>query len=116
MHGGQVETKAIPARWQRGTRIGPDTGRVVSIAFQVFSAANNQPVSGATIFVGPPSPAGLQLMTDDNGVANARVSAGTYPLTVYRLSFRKYVDTVTVRAGFADTLLVGLGTDRICFT
>ena len=116
MHGGQEETKAIPARWRRDMRVGPDTGRAALLSFPVFSAASTQPVSDAIIFVGPPSPAALRLMTDDNGGATVLVSRGTYPLTVYRVSFKKYFDTVTVRAGFADTLLIGLGTDKICFT
>jgi hypothetical protein len=32
------------------------------------------------------------------------------------MGFPAYFDTVTVRAGYADTLRLGLGRDRVCFT
>jgi hypothetical protein len=53
--------------------------------------------------------------TDDKGFAVVRARVGAQLVRVYRVGFKRYLDSVTIRRGFSDTLRLGLGTDQICF-
>jgi hypothetical protein len=57
-----------------------------------------------------------QLITDERGFARGTVRGGSYALRILRLGFIIMADTIVVRPGFADTLIVGLGTSTICFS
>jgi hypothetical protein len=80
----------------------------------VVSARDSTPVSEARIFLGPIEPRS-QALTDAAGYARLRVVPGRFPVTVFRVGFQRYTDTVSVRGGHADTLQLALGTERICF-
>ena len=55
--------------------------------------------------------------TDDAGRATVELRApGSYRLLVRHILFRQTVDTVSVRAGYEDTLFVGLHAGRQCLS
>lgn len=116
LHGGIAATPPAPPLWRRGAALGPNFSDSASLVIvHVVSARDGTPVAVARVLFGPSSSVPRQAVTDATGYAVARVSAGHVPLRVVRLGFQTYADTVTVRGGYADTLLLGLGIERICY-
>ena len=102
--------------WRRGAALGPNLSDSASlVVIHVVSARDGTPVEEARVLLGPSTSVPSQAVTGANGYAVARVTPGRVPLRVFRLGFQRYADTVTVRAGYADTLQLGLGTERICY-
>jgi hypothetical protein len=53
---------------------------------------------------------------DQSGRITLDAPSGAYRLVVYRFGLQPPVDTVHVRTGFADTVVVGLGDSPVCLT
>jgi hypothetical protein len=106
-----------PPRWHRAATLSAGFADSVAVVIvQVISARDSTPVENAQILLGPRSPVPHQALSDSAGHAVLRVPSGRVSVLVHALGFPAYSDTVTVRAGYADTLRLGLGRDRVCFT
>lgn len=114
LHGGVAASPSRPPRWQRGAELGATSDSSAQVILYVVSARDSTPVAEARIFLGPMEPRS-QAVTDATGYARLRVVPGRIPVTVFRVGFQRYTDTVSVRGGHADTLQLALGTERICF-
>lgn len=116
LHGGIPATPPAPPLWQRGAALGPNFSDSASlVVLHVVSARDGTPVEEARVLFGPSTSVPRQAVTNATGYATARLTPGRMPLRVFRLGFQRYADTVTVRRGYADTLQLGLGTERICY-
>jgi len=114
MHGGQPETPRTRPEWRTGAPlVGGETTSALVIV-QVVSARDTTPVETARVVLGAPT-VGSTAITDNGGHATLHVLSGKLPVLVYRIGYQRYADTVNVRGGFADTLRLGMGNDRICF-
>jgi len=114
MHGGQPDTPAAPPHWIRsaGPSVRSDSALVV---IHVRRALDSLSLSDAVVALGNPSATGASAHTDSRGYATVTVPTGRLPLLVLRVGHKRYTDTVEVQPGSRDTLLVGLGTQHICF-
>lgn len=54
------------------------------------------------------------VMTDADGLGRLRLPAGIHQVTVRRIAHKAWTDSVQVRAGFVDTVVVGLGRVALC--
>jgi len=116
MHGGIPETPRNPPVWRRGASVGTSDSSSALVVVQVVRALDGSPVEQArVVFGGAGTVRAVSVETDANGYATARTATGSVPVVAYRIGFRRYSDTVIVRGAFADTLRLGLGSDRICF-
>lgn len=116
LHGGIAATPPAPPLWRRGAALGPSFADSASLVIlYVVSARDGMPVEEARVLLGPSTSVPRQAVTRTTGYAVARVSSGRVPLRVFRLGFQPYADTVTIRGGYADTLQLGLGIERICY-
>jgi hypothetical protein len=113
MHGGIPESPRNPPVWRTGGRLTVVDSSSAPIIVLVVRALDGSPVEGALVNLGP-APV-RTIVTDPSGHAAARVPPGRVPVRVLRVGYQPYGDTVTVRGGFADTLRLGLGPDRVCF-
>jgi hypothetical protein len=80
----------------------------------VVRALDGLPLEGAMVDLDTPGTL-RTMVTDVTGHVIVRVRTGRVPILARRMGYKRYVDTITVRGGFADTLRLGLGTDKICF-
>lgn len=116
LHGGIAATPPAPPLWRRGAALGPNSSDSVSLVIlQVVSARDGAPVEEARVLLGPSTSVSRQAVTRVTGYAVARVTPGRMQVRVFRLGFQRYADTVTIRGGYADTLQLGLGIERICY-
>ena len=116
LHGGIPGTAAKPARWRQGARRPSTTSSPTVITVHALRAADGSPVADAHVsLANDPASSPLGSLTDSTGYAIVHATAGRAVVRVLRVGASRYVDTVTVRAGFADTLQLLLGTDPLCF-
>ncbi len=117
LHGGSPAVPPAAPTWRRGTALGvASADSAALVILYVVSARDTTPVEDASVLLGPSGPVPRQAISDATGHAIARVAPGRMPVIVHRVGFLAYSDTVTIRAGSADTLRLGLGSARICFS
>jgi hypothetical protein len=81
----------------------------------VAAAKNGSPIDGA--FIGLDGDRRHNALTNaSSGRADLRTGAGRHRLRSVSIGFEKWEEEIDVRAGYFDTLFVGLGNSTICFT
>lgn len=118
MHGGLPEIPNAPARWFLSTTVDSvlDRQQLGRLVVRVESSMSNARIEAASVhlFVTPQSmTSGVRL---DAAQVRFDVRASRYHLLARRLGNTSWSDLVTVRQGYVDTLVVGLGRMKICFT
>jgi hypothetical protein len=116
MHGGIPETLGKTPIWHRGAPLVDTRGGSAPVVVRVLRGLDSLPLSDARVIFGAASKLVRALPTDSNGYAMVYLPAGRTPVLALRLGHKRLTDTVTVRGGFADTLWLRLGTEKICFT
>ena len=114
MHGGMPESPRDRPVWQNGARLEASDSGSAPIVMLVVRALDGLPLEGAMVDLDTPGTF-RTVVTDVSGHVTARVRTGRVPILARRMGYKRYVDTITVRGGFADTVRLGLGTDKICF-
>jgi hypothetical protein len=115
MHGGMPETANQAPIWRAGARLATSQAESAFVIIHVVRALDTLSLSDASIAFATAGTPMRAVRTDESGRAAVHLKAGRLSLTVAHMGNKRYIDTVTVRGGFADTLRIGLGTERICF-
>jgi hypothetical protein len=113
MHGGISATERRRPSWQRGARaLAPDDS--ASVVVRVVFGRDKRGLGDARVIFGSLQSPIATALTDTSGFVRLRVPAARLAVAVVRVGFHRYTDTVLVRSGFRDTLLLGLGNDQVC--
>jgi hypothetical protein len=115
IHGGYPGFKAAPLRLSRAQRADSvlnanARGRLV---VRTYSARDTKVVANAEAALLPHTP-NAGRMKGDSGVVILEAPPGRYQLIVRRIGYDRWTDSVTLRSGFQDSALVGLGEPPVC--
>jgi hypothetical protein len=117
MHGGIPATPDAPPRWFLATTsdsalVAQRLGRVLVFVDSGTSAVS---IRDASVVLNAERGwvSGMRL---DATRSRFDAKAGRYRMLVRQMLYDRWSDSVTIREGYADTLRVGLGRPKICFT
>jgi hypothetical protein len=116
MHGGIPETPGKAPVWRRGAPLATLRRDSALIVVQIVRAPDSLPLSEAHVIFGTAPDLVRAPATDVHGYTVVHLAAGRAPMLALRIGHKRLTDTITVRGGSADTLWLGLGTEKICFT
>jgi hypothetical protein len=116
MHGGMPETPGKPPVWHRGAPLSTAHGDSALVVVHIVRGLDSLPLNDAHVVFGAAPNLIRARPTDASGYTVVHILPGGSPLVAVRVGHKRLTDTVTIRRGFADTLWLGLGTEKICFT
>ena len=110
------ETPSKAPVWRNGAPLSTPNRDSTVVVIRAIRALDSLPLSDTRVIFGTASNLVRAVPTDESGYTAVHLPAGRTPVLAPRIGHKRLTDTVTVRGGFADTLWLGLGTDKICFT
>lgn len=107
------ETAASHPRWLQGKQLLGPASDSAAVTIHVVRAVDQLSLSDALVMIGEAS-GSARAQTNSTGYASVRVPSGRFSVLVLRVGYKRYVDTVSIRSRFADTLVLGLGGMAAC--
>ena len=118
LHGGFPGTRPSPVITAQGK--GSDEGLIARgrgrLIVRVYSAADTAPVLDAHVLGVVQAPGRFGAFTNAAGFATLELPSGRHAVSVRRIGFAAWKDSLDVRLGRIDSVFIGLGVAPVCLT